>query len=129
MDAPTSDLQQVLAGSRRIAQRLLTIGENRLDLLTLEMQEERVRLLHVVLVALGMAVFGLLGGMALTAMAVVLFWQHGPVTVLLGLACIYGVVAVILWRRAAQLLRDWRTFPASLDQLRKDRATLDGFLA
>ena len=68
------------------------------------------------------AVFALLGGMALTAMAVVLFWQHGPATVLLGLACIHGVVAVILWRRASLLLRDWRTFPASLDQLRQDRA-------
>lgn len=129
MDAPTSDLQQLATTSRRVAQRLLTIGENRLVLLTVEMQEERERLLHVALIALAMAVFGLLGGMTLTAAAVVLLWPHAPGTALLGLTIIYGVVAICLWRRAAALLRDWQTFPASLDQLRKDRETMDAVLS
>lgn len=129
MDAAHAPLGRLATASRQLAQRLLTIGENRLVLLSVEVQEGRERLLHVVLLALGMAVFGLLGGMALTAMLVVVLWTHAPVAVLLGLAAIYSVIAWCLWRRAASLLRDWQAFPASLEQLRKDRAVLAEALA
>jgi uncharacterized membrane protein YqjE len=129
MEAPTSDLQQLATTSRRLAQRLLTIGENRLVLLTVELQEERERLLHAAMIALIMAAFGLLGGMTLTAAAVVLLWPYAPVTVLLGLTVVYGVVAILLWRRTSAMLRDWRTFPASLEQFRKDRITLEAVLS
>jgi uncharacterized membrane protein YqjE len=47
------------------------------------------------------------------------------VTVLLTLAVLYGAAAVCLCRQLARLLRDWETLPASLDQLRKDRACLE----
>ena len=129
MDATTTPLGQLATTSRRVAQRLLTIGENRLVLLSVEVQEGRERLLHVVLLALGMAVFGLLGGMALTAVLVVALWAYAPVTVLLGLTVIYTIVALYLWRAAASLLRDWRAFPESLEQLRKDRAAFNEVLA
>jgi len=48
-----------LAGSsKRFARRLLTIGESRLELLTVEVQEEHERLLHAVLLALSVATAG-----------------------------------------------------------------------
>ena len=129
MEAPAAELGQLAATSRRLAQRVLTIGENRLVLLMVEVQEERDRLLHVFLISLAMAMFGLLGGMTLTAAIVVLFWNSAPVTVLLGLTAIYGLVAFALFRRVSGLLRDWRTFPASMEQLRKDRACLEAALS
>lgn len=129
MDAPTSELHQLVATTRRVAQRLLTIGENRIVLLTVELQEERERLLHVVLAALGMVVVILLGGMTLTALAAILLWSYGPVPVLLGITAVYGLAAACLWWRVSAQLRGWQTLPASLDQLRKDRATLDDILA
>jgi hypothetical protein len=52
----------------------LTIGENRLELLTVEVQEEREHLLHAFLLGLGMAALGLLAAMTLTAAIVVLLW-------------------------------------------------------
>lgn len=45
METASVTFQQLAAMSRRFTQRLLTIGENRLELLTLELQEERERLL------------------------------------------------------------------------------------
>ena len=113
--------------SKRFARRLLTIGENRLKLLKVEVQEEREQLLQAFLLALAVAAFGLLAGMALTAAIVVLFWDW-PVAVLLTLAFLYGAAAICLYRRLAGLLRDWQTLPASLDQLRKDRACLEKIL-
>ena len=129
METATGSFKQLAATSRRFAQRLLTIGENRLELLTVEVQEERERLLHAFLLALGVAAFGLLASLTLTAAIVVLLWQYSPFAVLLTLTGLYGVAAVCLYRRLTLLLRDWQTLSATLDQLRKDRACLEKTLA
>ena len=129
MEESTVSFRQLAATSKQFAQRLLTIGENRLELLTVEVQEERERLLHAILLAFGVAAFGLLAGIALTAAIVVLFWAWSPVAVLLTLTVLYGAAGVYLWRRLAGLLRDWQTLSASVDQLRKDRACLENILS
>ena len=129
METTTVSFGQLAATSKRLAQRLLTIGENRLELLTVEVQEERERLLHAFLLALGVAAFGLLASLTLTAAIVVLLWQYSPFAVLLTLTGLYGVAAVCLYRRLTLLLRDWQTLSATLDQLRKDRACLEKTLA
>jgi uncharacterized membrane protein YqjE len=125
METATGSFKQLAATSRRFAERLLTIGENRLELLTVEVQEERERLLHAFLLALGVAAFGLLASLTLTAAIVVLLWQYSHFAVLLTLTGLYGVAAVCLYRRLTLLLRDWQTLSATLDQLRKDRACLE----
>jgi uncharacterized membrane protein YqjE len=113
------------AASKHFARRLLTIGENRLELLMLEMQEERERLLHSILLALGVATLGLLAGLTLTGALVVLLGGASPAVVLLVLTALYGGTAFLLYRRLTLLLRDWQTLSATLDQLRKDRACLE----
>ena len=125
METASVRFKQLGATSKHIARRLLTIGENRLELLTLEVQEERERLLHAFLLALGVVAFGLLAGIALTGVVVVLFWDYSPVAALLTLTGLYGVAAVVLYRRLTGWLRDWQTLSATLDQLRKDRAGLE----
>jgi uncharacterized membrane protein YqjE len=107
----------------------LTIGENRLELLTVEVQEERERLLHAFLLALGVAAFGLLAGLTLTAAIAVWLWTWSPLAVLLILTGLYGAAGVWLYRRLTGLLCNWQTLSASLDQLRKDRACLEKNLA
>jgi uncharacterized membrane protein YqjE len=114
--------------SMRFARRLLTIGENRLELFMLEVQEERERILSAVLLAAGMAVFGFLTGAALTVAVVVLLWHFSPVVVLLSLAALYAAAASILYQRFKVLQREWKTLPATIDQLGKDRACLAALL-
>jgi len=128
MGESTAGFERVSTASRQFARRLLTIGENRLELLTVEVQEEREHLLHALLLALGVAAFGLLAGMTLTAAIVIWLWPYPPVAVLLLLAVLYGTAGVCLNRRLARLLRDWQTLSATLDQLRKDRACLEKIL-
>jgi uncharacterized membrane protein YqjE len=129
MEESTARFRQLAATSKHFARRLLTIGENRLELLTVEVQEERERLLHVFLLVLGMVAFGLLAGLTLTAAIVVLLWAWSPVAVLLTLTALYGAAGIRLWQRLTGLLCDWQTLSASLDQLRKDRACLEKILA
>ncbi len=125
MEPATVNLADLAATSKRFAGRLITTGENRLELLMVEVQEERERLLRAMLLALGVAVLGLLGAMTFTAVIVLLFWNVAPVVVLAGLTILYAGFAIYLYRRLSALLHDWKSFPATLDQLRKDRACLE----
>jgi uncharacterized membrane protein YqjE len=127
MESPSTNVGQLLEGSKRFAHRLLTTGENRLELLMVEVQEERERLLRALLLALGAATFGLLTGMAITCAIVLLLWEFSRVAALLALVALiglYAAAAVCLYWRLALLLRNWQSLPATLDQLRKDRACL-----
>jgi uncharacterized membrane protein YqjE len=128
MEDSATAFGQLAAPSKDLARRLLTIGENRLELLTLEVQEERERLLHAVLLALGIAAFGLLAGITLTGAVVALLWAVSPVTALLTLTGLYAAIAVYLCQRLTNFLRNWQTLFNSLDQLRKDRACLEKIL-
>jgi uncharacterized membrane protein YqjE len=68
MEESTGSLRELSLTGKRFARRLLTIGENRLELLTVEVQEGREHLLRAFLLALGVAVFGLLAVITLTAL-------------------------------------------------------------
>jgi uncharacterized membrane protein YqjE len=128
MEESTVSFRQLATTSKHFARRLLTIGENRLELLAVEVQEERERLRHAILLAFGMAAFGLLAGLTLTAALVLWLWAWSPVVVLLTLTGLYGAAGVCLYRRLTGLLCEWQTPSASLDQLRKDRACLEKIL-
>ena len=117
------------ASPKHFARQLLVIAENRLGLLMVEVQEGRERALRAILLALGVAVFGFLAGAALTVALVVMLWSFSPIGVLLTLAVLYGTAAVFLYRHFVVLQRNWETLPATLDQLRKDRACLENYLA
>ena len=125
MEAAPTNAGQLVETSKRFARRLLTLGENRFELLMVEVQEERARLLRAILLALGVAALGLLAGVALTGAIVVLVWELSRVAALLVLTSLYGATAACLYRRLTRLLRDWQNLPATLDQLRKDRACLE----
>ena len=129
METTTVSLRQLAIASKTLARRLLTIGGNRLELLTVEMQEERERMLHAFLLTLGVAVCGLLAGLALTAAIVIGLWAWSHVAVLLILTGLYAVAGMVLYRRLTGELRNWQTLPASLDQLQKDRVVLEKILA
>jgi uncharacterized membrane protein YqjE len=124
METPSDTVPHLADASRRLAQRAFVICENRVELLMVEVQEERERFLRAVLLALGAVAFGLLAGMGLTAIIAVAFWQQSPIAALLILTVLYAVVATVLYVRLVRLQRDWQTLPTTLDQLRKDRECL-----
>jgi uncharacterized membrane protein YqjE len=115
---------EVAAASKRLAQGVVDAGENRLELLMVEVEEARERLLHAFMLALGVAVFGLLAGIAFTVGIVVMFRDRSPLAALAILAAVYGGSALYFKARLEGLRGDWQTFSATLDQLRKDRECL-----
>ena len=125
---PINNCEPVILSPQRLARRLLTIGENRIALLMVEVQEERERLLRATLLALSVAVFGFLAAAALTVALVVALWSFSPLAVLLMLGALYCTASLLLYRRFTFLQRNWETLPATLDQLKKDRACLESHL-
>ena len=75
MPESTATAADFAAASKRVARRLLTIGENRLELLRVEAQEERERLMVSIVLAIGVMGCGLLAAMTLTAAIVVISWR------------------------------------------------------
>ncbi len=114
--------------AKRLGQLLLAMGENRLELLLVEVQEEREHLLHAIFLILAQAVCGLLAAAALTGAMVAWLWEYSRVAALLGAAGLYALTALWLGLRLRRLLREWRHFSSSMDQLRKDRACLEEHL-
>jgi uncharacterized membrane protein YqjE len=112
-------------GTQRIAQRMFVIVENRLQLLMVEAQEERERVLLAILLALCTAVFGLLAGVTLTVVIALALWEHSHIIALVVLATLYSIAAVFFYLRLGRLQQDWETLPGTLEQLKKDRQCLE----
>lgn len=129
MSSPVERAPTFASVSKRFAHRLLAIGENRIELLVVELQEERQHLLRTLFIGLSAAALGLLAVMALTVAVVVLLWATAPAITLLTLAILYAAAAGLFYRRLLLLQKSWITFPGTLDQLRKDRKSLEGSLS
>ena len=110
---------------KRLAATLTSIVSTRLELLANELQEERLRLTQLVLIALlALFCFGM-GMLLLTVFIVVLFWDDHRLAVLGTLSAIFfvsGAFAALLLRGKAQ--KKSGLFSASLAELAKDREQL-----
>jgi uncharacterized membrane protein YqjE len=111
--------------TKRIARRMFVIVENRLQLLMVEAQEERERVLLAILLALCTAVFGLLAGVTLTVVIALALWEHSHIMALVVLATLYSIAAVFFYKLLVRLQQDWETLPGTLEQLKKDRQCLE----
>lgn len=125
MDAPANPETDVTGAGKRLAQRLFVIAENRLQLLMLEAQEERERVLLAIWLALGAAAFGLLAGVAATVAIAVALWDHSPLVAMVVLTIVYLLAALVFYWRLIKLQRNWHTLQATLEQLKKDRECLE----
>jgi uncharacterized membrane protein YqjE len=125
MESTPGSPGQLAASSRQVLRRFLTISGNRVEILLVELQEERERIVLVILLALGVAAFGLLGGVAVTVAVAILFWSLAPVAALLVLAACHLAIALFLYGRLNRIQHDWRSLSATLDQIKKDCECLE----
>jgi uncharacterized membrane protein YqjE len=125
MQNPEGNQHHLGDATKRIAQRMFIIVENRLQLLMVEAQEERERVFLAILLALCAGAFGLLAGVALTVVIAVVLWEHSPIIALLALVALYTIAAMVFCGRLFRLQRDWQTLPGTLEQLKKDRQCLE----
>ncbi|HRI16201.1 MAG TPA: phage holin family protein [Verrucomicrobiota bacterium] len=113
----------LLASLRRLGSTVSRTISNRVELLLVEVQLERTRFLHILVLLLVALALAFLAMLCLTAAIVVWLGATHPVLVLLGLAALYGFGAWWMVRRVQGLLAH-ESFAGSLSELKKDQAWL-----
>jgi len=111
---------------KRLASTLVSIISTRLELLANELQEERLRLMQMLLFALSALFFIGMGVLLLTIFIVVLFWDEHRLVVLGGLCILFFILGALM----AMLLRNKAQskpglFSASISELAKDKEQLN----
>jgi uncharacterized membrane protein YqjE len=129
MTGPTLPPDDLPQAARRLGLGLLAMCRNRFELISVELQEERARLIQALLMTLGIAVLGLLAGISLTGAVAILLWEHSPGLVLIGMAAIQASSAWFLYRNLSRLLAAWTPMQGSLQQLEQDREALQRILS
>jgi len=125
MKSPAEAEPQLVDASKQLVQQALVVCENRIHLFLLEAQEERDRIFQAFWISVSVAIFVLLGGIALTGLVVVAGWQWSPVATLAILVAVYGGLAGFFYFQLVRLRRDWQSFSATVNELRKDRECLE----
>jgi uncharacterized membrane protein YqjE len=107
---------------KRMVDTLLSIVQTRLELLSTELEEERVRIGQLLLYgAIAFFFFGM-SILLLTVFIVVAFWNSHLMLVLAGLIVFFFFAGLFAWFAFRQVARKrFRLFSSSLDELAEDR--------
>lgn len=112
----------LLGSLRGFADGLIGSAHDRLQLLAVELQEEKQRLVQIFIWISAIVFFAMLAMVFASMALVVLLWETSRVAVVCSLAGVYIValaVAVIGFR--SYLKRQPKPFAATLNELREDR--------
>lgn len=107
---------------RRMIASVVALLHARLELIGIELAEERERLIAVIFLGLVAAIFAMMALISLTALIAVAFWDSYRWQVLAGITAVYALGAVICAIRArAGLHAAPIVFEATLHEFEKDR--------
>ncbi|MGA8864026.1 MAG: phage holin family protein [Gallionella sp.] len=116
----------LLESLKRLVSTLASIVSTRLELLAIELQEERLHLTQMYFLSLSaLFCFGM-GVMLLTVFVAVFFWDDHRLAVLGGLCILFFVLGVLLTLFLRNKAHNRpKLFSASLAELAKDREQLE----
>jgi uncharacterized membrane protein YqjE len=110
---------------RTFGRNLVATVHDRVELFSVELQEEKFRLIQMLIWA-GLGVFSaVMTATCLTAVLIYLFWESARLTVLITFALLYGGVTVAIFFRIRRIwARQPRPLEATLQELAADQECL-----
>ncbi len=125
MDSAAAKPSSVLAAASSLLDSVLASLQNRVQILSIELQEEKIRLVQL-LVWVAAIVFAGMMTVAFASLTVIyFFWENARLAALGGMTVFYAVGVLILWiKLKSYLARQARPFQATLSELEKDRACI-----
>jgi uncharacterized membrane protein YqjE len=105
-----------------IFQTLRETVENRIELLLVELKEEYLRQFEAAVFMAAAMICGLMTLILLTLILVVAFWDTHRMLVLGLLTAAYAAGTMTALLKLRSLLKSWRPFSASLEEIKKDAA-------
>jgi len=116
-EAPTPSL-------KKMGGAFVGLLQGHLELLGIEIQEEKARVLQLLLLAGISLVLGLLILMGISAAIVIAFWET-PIAAIVILCLLYGIAAAFCMNRAIKLAKESASpFQATVDELARNRERL-----
>ena len=110
---------------RRLSASLIEGLQLRLDLLALELGEERRRLSQLVLSTLALSLALFMVFLCINVALLIVFWEDHRIPIALGMCGFYGALAAVLGLVIVRRIRRGaRAFSATREVLEKDRLTL-----
>ena len=110
---------------RRLGAAVLGLLHSHVELLGIELQEQKARTVSLLLFAGLALVFGLLLLIGLSALVMILLWDSYRISGILGLCVFYTLAAVFCGvRLKAAVFDESSPFNATLEELAKDRERL-----
>jgi len=125
MSASENDLSDLSTAARRVSASLVEGIHLRLDLFSLEFDEERRRVSMILLTTLALALAGFMVLLCVNAALLIVFWDEWRVETALGLCGFYSAIALLLVvANARRIRRGSRAFEATREVLESDRRSL-----
>lgn len=126
-DAPNTD--GVVSSLKRMGETVVAVLQNRLELASVEFSEEKNRVIEASLLGVIFSFFCLLSLGLGTLAVVALLWRFvGDAAALVGLvgfSLIYAGLAVAIYLRLRQAMKNWPiAFESTIAELKKDQACL-----
>lgn len=125
METPAAPSAGILHSVRQLADNLLATVEDRIELISVELQEEKHRLIQV-FIWISAAIFA--GVMAITFASITLvylLWDSARIAALGGLTLLYtGAMVIIIVAFRRHLARQPKPFAATLSEIKVDRACI-----
>ena len=125
MEEPGDNPPSLFASMKRLWRTVLAIAQNRLELLLVELEEERLRAVEALFLTVAVAVLALMTLIVGSFALVILFWDDHRLAVLGTLGLVYLLATLGMWWRLRARLRTWQSFSATVAELKKDKAWLE----
>ena len=125
MENTTPGSAGIMGSIRALGDNLLASAEERLELFSFDLQEEKFRLIQTFIWISAALFTGMMAVMFASLTLVYLFWESARLSVLGGLTVFYSVtlvIVIIAFRRF--IARQPRPFAATLQEISQDRACI-----
>jgi len=125
MESPAAKPSSVLTAASSLLDSVLSSVHNRVQILSIELQEEKIRFIQL-LIWVGAIVFAGMMTLAFASLTVIyIFWENARLAALGGMTLFYAVGLIVLWKRLQiYLARQPKPFEATLSELEKDRSCI-----
>jgi uncharacterized membrane protein YqjE len=115
----------IFASVRRLLKTVLAIAQNRLELLLVELQQERWRFFDALLLAGAVLILSAMTLMVATITLVVVCVEAKRLDLLVALTLLGLAATIVAYWRLRTRLKTWAPFTGTLAELKKDKACLE----
>lgn len=121
-DEPTVNESGITGSIKHLLESISEFLTTKLDLIGVEVQEEKRRVLELLVLAAAVLLFGVLSLTVLTFTIVVLLWDTHRIAALMSLSLTYlSICAILAARLKRKTCLTTKIFDTTVEELKKDR--------